>query len=59
LYEKKKGKMRLCTVMKVLDKFEDTAVLLRGKAKKNKVIAAVMAFQQASTNRLNRKEQAR
>ncbi len=56
---KKKRENVPVTVMNVLDKSEDTAVVSCGKAKKNKVIAASVAFQQASTNRLNRKEQAR
>jgi len=43
-HEKKKGKMSLWTVMNVLDKSEDTGVASSDKAKKNKVIAAVMAF---------------
>jgi hypothetical protein len=59
LDEKKKGEMSLSTVMNVLDKIEDSKVVLCGKAKKTKVIAAVIIFQQTSTNRLNRKEQAR
>ena len=59
LDEKKKGEMSLSTVMNVLDKIEDSKVALCGKAKKTKVIAAVMIFQQTSPNRLNRKEQAR
>ncbi len=56
---KKKRENVPVTVMNVLDKSEDTAVVSCGKAKKNKVLAAAIAFQQASTNRLNRKEQAR
>jgi len=56
---KRKKAMSLWTVMNVLDKSEDTGVVSCGKAKKNKVIAAIIAFQQASTNRLNRTEQAR
>lgn len=59
LDEKKKGEMSLSTVMNVLDKIEDSKVALCGKAKKTKVIAAVMIFQQTSPNHLNRKEQAR
>jgi len=51
--EKKKGKMFLWTVMKVLDKSEDAEVASGVKGKKNKVIAAVIAFQQAFANRLN------
>jgi len=45
--------------MDVLDKSENTEVVSCDKAKKTKVIAAAVAFQQASTDRLNRKEQAR
>jgi len=59
LDEKKKGEMSLSTVMNVLDKIEGSKVVSGGKAKKNKVIAAVIVFQQTSTNRLNRKERAR
>ena len=59
LDEKKKGKMSLSTVMNVLDKITESKVELSGKAKKHKVIAAVIVFQQTSTNRLNRKEHAR
>ncbi len=58
LDEKKRENVPV-TVMNVLDKSEDTAVVSCGKAKKNKVIAAVIVFQQTSTNRLNRKDQAR
>ena len=47
------------TVMNVLDNSEDAAVALFGKGKINKVIAAVIASQQASADRLNRKEQVR
>ena len=57
--KRKKGKCSLSTVMNVLDKIEESKVVSGGKAKKTKVIAAVMIFQQTSTNRLNRKEQAR
>ena len=54
--KRKKANRPLWTLMNVLDKSEDAAVISLGKVKRNKVIASVITSEKASVDRLKRKE---
>ena len=54
--KRKKANRPLWTLMNVLDKSEDAAVISLVKVKIHKVIAAVITSEKASVDRLKRKE---